>query len=498
VGATIFFESSGGQVHKLAHLPELRFALGEPELDTTSIDTAAFSLEAKAYYLRKAGSDGFRIHHQPTLKKVVSDRKASLDFDTETRPALRNVVQKQFDRGASIPIAPFPADGSAVPDSPRLTLVLMDPGQEWTGPGPLRQQVGEWTRQRGTSPRLYPGSLIWCFRKPGRDLRDKVENWLAWRRVAEELERGELGGEYDRSEMADVRGSLATAEEDARDEVWAAYRYLVLAGGRADGEGQEAAGQEEADGLQVIDLGAGHASQGETLCGRVIAALKAGGLLNESVGAGYIERHWPPALKSSGAWPLTSLRQSFLNGALTRLLDPDTTLRKKLVEFVEKGEMGLASGQNPDGSYQRVWFDEVIDPGEVSFDAGVFLLLRAKAQALKSKPEQVATPEPDRPDQPRTDIETDRQTAGGTDAQDETKVRPPQATRLVLAGNIPAEVWNRLGTKLLPKLRSGEDVQIEVKFSTTVKPEVVANLEADLRQALQDLGLEDRVEVQRT
>src|SRR5206468_2043277 len=27
---------------------------------------------------------------------------------------------------------------------------------------------------------------------------------------------------------------------------------------------------------------------------------------------------WPPALKDAGAWPLTSLRQSFLNGALTR------------------------------------------------------------------------------------------------------------------------------------------------------------------------------------
>ncbi|MCL5982089.1 MAG: hypothetical protein M1571_06210 [Firmicutes bacterium] len=30
-GTTIMFESSGGQVDKVAHLPELRFALGEPE-----------------------------------------------------------------------------------------------------------------------------------------------------------------------------------------------------------------------------------------------------------------------------------------------------------------------------------------------------------------------------------------------------------------------------------------------------------------------------------
>jgi hypothetical protein len=178
--------------------------------------------------------------------------------------------------------------------------------------------------------------------------------------------------------MTDIRGSLASAEEDARDEVWAAYRFVVIAGSRESAEDQEYAGREEVDGLKVIDLGAGHASASETLSGRVIAALKAGGLLNESVGAGYLERHWPPALKASGAWPLTGLRQSFLNGALTRLLDPDATLRKKLVEFVEKGEFGLGSGQNPDGGYQRLWFGEPVDPGEISFDAGVFLLTRAK------------------------------------------------------------------------------------------------------------------------
>jgi hypothetical protein len=60
---------------------------------------------------------------------------------------------------------------------------------------------------------------------------------------------------------------------------------------------------------------------------RVIGALKSEALLNESVGAGYIERNWPPALKDSGAWPLQSLRQSFLNGSLTRLVDPDSARR---------------------------------------------------------------------------------------------------------------------------------------------------------------------------
>ena len=40
VGAGILFESTGGQAEKAAHLPELRFALGDPDVDTASIDSA--------------------------------------------------------------------------------------------------------------------------------------------------------------------------------------------------------------------------------------------------------------------------------------------------------------------------------------------------------------------------------------------------------------------------------------------------------------------------
>ncbi|MEK7216392.1 MAG: DUF499 domain-containing protein, partial [Chloroflexota bacterium] len=74
VGVSIFFESSGGQKDNIAHLPELRFALGNAEVDTTSVDNAALALEARAFFIRRVGTDGFRINWKPTLKKVVSDR----------------------------------------------------------------------------------------------------------------------------------------------------------------------------------------------------------------------------------------------------------------------------------------------------------------------------------------------------------------------------------------------------------------------------------------
>ncbi|MBW1926153.1 MAG: ATP-binding protein [Deltaproteobacteria bacterium] len=471
VGTTILFESSGGQIDKVAHLPELRFALGEPEVDTTSVDNVAFALEDKSYFIRRVGSDGFKISHQPTMKKVVSDRRASLDEETEIKPTMRLIIKKEFDRGASIPIVPFPADGTAVQDTPRLTLVIVEPESEWSGDSAIREQIREWTKQRGESPRLYPGSLVWCLKRPGRDMRNKVELWLAWKRVAKEIAEGTLGGEFDRSDRADIQSKVVDAEEAAKDEVWGGYRFVVIVD------------NQEPDGLKVIDLGAGHSSSGETLCGRVITALKSQALLNESVGAGYIERNWPPALKESGAWPLASLRQSFLNGALTRLLDPDVILRSKIVEFVGKGDFGLASGHKPDSGYDRVWFNEPILPEEVAFESGVFLLLKAKAKTLKTTPEPVSGPEPEPEPTPGPEPEPEPESGEGK-------------RTFHISGNVPPEIFNRLGTKVIPKLRSGSELRVGVDFSVTVEHRVAQSFEADLKQILDDLGLSEQVKIE--
>jgi len=298
--------------------------------------------------------------------------------------------------------------------------------------------------------------------------------------VAKEIAEGTLGGDFDRADRIEIQSKVAEAENAAKDEVWGGYRFVVIAD------------NQEPDGLKTIDLGAGHSSSGETLCGRVITVLKSQALLNESVGAGYIERNWPPALKASGAWPLASLRQSFLNGALTRLLDPDTILKAKIVEWVSRGDFGLASGQKPGGTYERVWFSEMIAPEEVAFESGVFLLVKEKARALKATPEPAGEPKlPQRPEQKPGPIP-------GLSAEPEAEPEPTPVTdkrTFRVFGNVPPEIWNRLGTKVLPKLRSGSDLRIGVEFSVTVEGQLARSFEADLKQILADLGLTNSVKV---
>jgi len=67
---------------------------------------------------------------------------------------------------------------------------------------------------------------------------------------------------------------------------------------------------------------------------------------------------------------------------------------------------------------------------------------------------------------------------------------------LQIRGQIPLELWNRLGTRILPKLRAGTDVRIGIDLSVTVTQDQAANLEKDIRQSLDDLGLGGNVSVE--
>jgi len=152
------------------------------------------------------------------------------------------------------------------------------------------------------------------------------------------------------------------------------------------------------------------------------------------------------------------------------------------VDFVGRGDFGLASGRKPDGAYERFWYKEAVYPEEVAFEAEVFLLKKERAEALKKKPELWAGPEPQPEPKPEPESHPEPEPEVGT-----------QTKTIRLNGNIPPELWNRFGTKIIPKLRSGKDLNIEVQFSATVDVSLSRTLESELRQLIQDLGLTDKI-----
>jgi hypothetical protein len=310
-----------------------------------------------------------------------------------------------------------------------------------------------------------------------------VENLLAWERVSNEVNIGTLGKGFNNEDITDIRIKFSAAKETVKDEVWGGYRYTVIYDTK------------ELGALKVIDLGAGHSSSSETLCSRIINALKSQEILNENVAAGYIERHWPPALKESGSWPLSSLRQSFLNGSLTRLVDPDAVLRSRITEFVQRGEFGLASGHNPDGSYAHIWFEEKIDSMEISFEPDVFLLLKAKVQSIK-KPEQKQEPVLPAQDHLIKDTSLFPQPFAKDTPSLETPVVPVPSEKIIqITGKIPPDSWNHIGTKVIPKIRVGNNIQINVAISFSVDNKLAQSTVSELEQAIDDIGLSDDLKV---
>jgi hypothetical protein len=290
-----------------------------------------------------------------------------------------------------------------------------------------------------------------------------------------------MGPEFERRELEELGRHTRNAEEEAVEEVGASYRHVAL----LDSQGE--------NGLKTIDLGAGYSRGGPTLSERVVAALNSNGLLNESVGAGYIERNWPPALLESGAWPLSSLRQSFLNGSLTRLLDPDQVLRQKITEFVEGGDFGLASGEQGQGNFRRVWYRETPAQDEVTFDSSTFLITRERAEQAKAPPEAPKPPavEPEPWPSERPAPAPEPAPPGG-----QQPMPMPQKAILRLKGTVPPESWNMMGIRILTKLQSGVGLNLAVDLSVEVDPEALPSLRADILQALADLKLDDQVRIE--
>ena len=157
---------------------------------------------------------------------------------------------------------------------------------------------------------------------------------------------------------------------------------------------------------------------------------------------------------------------------------------------VAKGDLGLASGDRPDGTYDQVWFKELVSPDEVTFEARVFLLTKARAHALKQQPEpSVGKPVEVEEIHPEGELKPETEKTG-------KEPEAPAVKRTIrVSGQIPPEVWNRLGTRLIPKLRSGLNLQLRIEATVDADASSVPNLKKELDQAMSDLGLSDRVDV---
>ncbi len=154
----------------------------------------------------------------------------------------------------------------------------------------------------------------------------------------------------------------------------------------------------------------------------------------------------PPKLTKStqgiGRLASPGLRQSFLNGALTRVLDPDRVPRGKIFEC---GDLGLATGANPTeltstsgtgspfprtrshSKARSSWSRRPRLERSRKWRPKMFPKRRKKEQASQLVPEHELAK-----------------------ALGERPAHPSETRTLRLSGTVPPEVWNRLEKKFSP------------------------------------------------
>ena len=73
----------------------------------------------------------------------------------------------------------------------------------------------------------------------------------------------------------------------------------------------------------------------------------------------------------------------------------------------------------------------------------------------------------------------------------------PARTLLRVKGTVPPELWNRFGSKIIPKLRSAEQLQARVELTVEVESSALASLETEIQQIVADLDLVGKVVVEK-
>jgi hypothetical protein len=471
VASAIFFESSGGQVKERATLPEVRLAVGAPDLEIGNVETALEALRDACYFLLAEGAE-YRFSTKPNLNKLIADRRAALGEDEVEERAL-DAVRRVFGstRGLARPfeVVFFPEESRAIPDTPALRLVVLHPDRPW-GEG-TRAQVEAWMREHGASPRRFRNALLWSAVDPGNGLLEAARRARAWESLAEEV--GERG--FDEAQRAELDQQRRRAERDLEEAVWRAYRWVAFLG--HEGE------------LVEEDLGVVHSSAAPSFQGLIQARLRQRDELADALGPNRVVQNWPV----SGAervpeWSCRALRDAvYSSPAFPRLLEPGA-LRETVAKGVREGLFGLGA-KSADG-FVRVAINEALSPEEVEFSDDVVLLLPDLARHLKEE-----APSPEKPV-----AEPGPEAAPAPAPGPGPVTQPPIFTGEKVAGvrwegEVPWQKWQIFYNKVLSNLAGGH-LRLTVRFESRPEGGLLKERVAELRERLSELGLHQELDAE--
>lgn len=388
IATTVFFESSGGQSlqHQEATLPEIRLAVGEPDLDIGNVETVLESLSSECYYLN-VEKNRYRFSLRPNLNKLLSDRRANIK-PSDIKERVRQETQKIFSQREGVQRIYFPEKSSQVPDRPCISIVVLAPEQAINEPDTLAF-IEQCTKDHGATSRVYKSGVIWAGTESPSALYQEARNLLALEAI--EAEDRDLLDDAQKKQLVDDQRK---AKRDLQEAVWRGYKNIALL--------------DRNNKIKILDLGLVHSSSADSIAALILTELKNRGDAEDGVSPNFLIRNWPPALME---WPTKAVRDAFFASPIfPRLLNPEK-LKDCLAKGVANGQLAYV-GKDEAGRYDPFLFNTPIDAGEIEYSDEMYIV-RAEDAKRRIEPPKL------------TKLQI---------VPSSTKLKPKQSTKFVLHG----------------------------------------------------------------
>ena len=467
VATVVFFESNGGTTKSEATLPEIRLAVGHPELDLGNVETALDALTDRCYYFNVERKN-YKFSLRENLNKRFSDKRANIASALMEETA-RQETQKRFPPKDGIERVFFPEKSIQISDRPVLTFIIGDLTQTMAERKDTLALVEQMTRESGSSNRTFKSSLIWVIADSPRLLCEEARKLLAWQAIDDDAADLKL----DETQRRQLAENIEKSKRDLRDAVWRSYKFVFLLG--------------KNNALREIDLGMVHSSAADSPISNILNRLSAEGEMEKGISLRLLLKNWPAAFTE---WPVKSARDAlYASPHFPRIIRGTEAIQDAVSKGVAQGELAYV-GKAANGSYAPFVFKDSLAPGDVEVVEETFLITKEaaeaylKGRATPSLPASVPQP-PATAGTPVVPVESPSGTAPAPS--------PTSVPGLEWTGEIPPQKWMNFYTKVLSKFASASNLRLTLKVEVSPEGGVSKQKLDETKSALRELGLNDDV-----
>ncbi|MCX6880519.1 MAG: DUF499 domain-containing protein, partial [Verrucomicrobia bacterium] len=222
VATVVFFESNGGMVRSEATVPEIRMAVGHPDLDLGNIETALEALVDKGYYIVVEHAN-YKFSLKENLNKRFTDKKANVK-GTKAEELVKQEILKLFVVRDGVDRAFFPEKSLQISDRPVITFIMGDLNHTMADRAATLQWADKMTKDCGTSSRTFKSALIWVIAESGQPMLEEARKVLAWQAIDDDSDEMKL----DDAQKRQLAENLGKSKRDLKESVWRSFNHVLL------------------------------------------------------------------------------------------------------------------------------------------------------------------------------------------------------------------------------------------------------------------------------